>query len=879
MPKDLYTEWLGLPSGPRPPDHYTLLGLQRYESDAGKIRRAAERQSKRLEKHQHDVHLAGQAESLLRKVKRAAALLQDAQRKAKYDAQLRGRKAESDPLIGRELRDYKILAKLGQGRMAAVYKAKHATERRRAAIKVLTCGPQDAKRFLREAYAARTLNHPNIVTVYGVWKASEYCCIEMELVEGVSVHELLSHRRRLEVEEATQIVREVARALAMAHAQGIIHRDVKPCNILRTRRGEVKVADFGLAMRLSAPGHLAREAAVGTPEYMSPEQCAGKATDARSDIYSLGATYFQLLTGEAPIQGKTEAETMRRQESDPVPDPQALRAEVGCAVCQIIRKMMAKEPKNRYQQCDEMLPDLEQALRDPTWQGPMLAPPPLPTTEDEDTQWQDEQPSEGASAIRPDTSVTGRTQAQEEDLLAKTPSGEQAEAREADLATSWKRALLIWLPARWLMPMAVLAVVTAAGVAVVTAKIRGSRAVPRVPELQLPLKVEPAAVTLNITSDPPRAEVIIDGELRGITPLKVSQLSAGQHQLALEREGYQTEDWQGELKPGERGLHFSLRPDYYAWWTKGVVHFRSSEWEEMEKAFAKALEARPGDSKASKLLDYARQMQKQTSPKRRTIAKPKPTEKVKPAPAPAAQVSPYNGSTMILIPAGTFKMGKGSSEHQLHLPAFRISKHEITNEQWKRFVDANPEWGKSRIRPERHDGRYLEHWDGDRYPADLADHPVVSVSWFAAKAYCEWAGGRLPTEAEWEKAARGADGRKFPWGNRDPSRCNSRANKGKDTFKHIAAVGSFPAGASPCGVLDLAGNVGEWTSSIRMPLPYRPDDGRENLRDARSPRVRRGGSYGDSDMFCNSTFQLSARPTDCRNDTGVRLCAPAGVQD
>ena len=262
--------------------------------------------------------------------------------------------------------------------------------------------------------------------------------------------------------------------------------------------------------------------------------------------------------------------------------------------------------------------------------------------------------------------------------------------------------------------------------------------------------------------------------------------------------------------------------------------------------------------------------------------------------------NPVDGSQMIYVPAGRFKMGSndGSSRekpaHDVHVDAFYISKSEITNRQFKKFVDVNPEWHKGRIDGKLHNGWYLKHWEGDSYPSDKADHPVVYVSWFAAKAYCEWAGGRLPTEAEWEKAARGADGRTYPWGSLwDRSKCNSASYwakkdlldsdawkkwweaEGKNVRWATMKVGSFPTGASPYGVQDMAGNVWEWCSSKRESYPYRADDGREDLSDTASSRVLRGGSFslGLLASDCRAALRFSYTPTGCYGGGfGFRLC-------
>ena len=358
MERDLYAEWLGVPVGHRPPDHYSLLGLKRFESDTETIHSSALRQSARMKERQLDSRHTRQVEQMLNEVNRAAAILEDPKRKEQYDAQLRKQDAESDPLVGQTLGPYKIVAKLGQGGMGAVYKAQHVTLGRDSALKVIAAshdatGQQQLQRFIREAQSAAKLNHPNIVTVHNVGQEGERYYIDMELVDGPTVGELLRHRGQLEVAEATQIVREAARALAEAHAQGIVHRDIKPDNIMRNKRGEVKVTDFGLAKPLTDRQDLTQDGTVvGTPYYMSPEQCDGKPLDARSDIYSLGATYYQLLTGKPPFKGDSLLSTLVMHKTKPAPDARKLRPEVGEAPSGIARKMMAKKPDLRYENCD-----------------------------------------------------------------------------------------------------------------------------------------------------------------------------------------------------------------------------------------------------------------------------------------------------------------------------------------------------------------------------------------------------------------------------------------------------------------------------------------------------------------------------------------------
>ena len=183
-------------------------------------------------------------------------------------------------------------------------------------------------------------------------------------------------------------------------------------------------------------------------------------------------------------------------------------------------------------------------------------------------------------------------------------------------------------------------------------------------------------------------------------------------------------------------------------------------------------------------------------------------------PPPPEQITTQpDGRTMVLIPAGEFQMGSNDPEsrvneqpiHTVHVDAFYMDTHEVTNLDYKRFVLANPQWQKSRIPRSLHNGNYLKHWSGNNYPAGKANHPVTYVSWYAAVAYSKWAGKRLPTEAEWEKAARGGkSGLKYPWGNTISSARANYNNNVRDT----RAVGSYAANGY--GLYDMAGNVWEW---------------------------------------------------------------------
>ena len=255
---------------------------------------------------------------------------------------------------------------------------------------------------------------------------------------------------------------------------------------------------------------------------------------------------------------------------------------------------------------------------------------------------------------------------------------------------------------------------------------------------------------------------------------------------------------------------------------------------------------------------------------------------------PIGETTPPEG--MALIPAGTFQMGSEDPEawepvHTVHLDAFFMDTHEVTNAQYKRFVDANPQWQKHNIDARFHKGDYLAHWTGTDYPAGKADHPVIWVSWYAAMAYAEWAGKRLPTEAEWEYAARGGlAGQKYPWGDTiTPADANYGPNVGETT-----PVGQYPPNGY--GLYDMAGNVWEWCLDAEDADFYAASDNSRNpiaggmtvqeLRDhfttipTHTSRRLRGGGWGYLARYLRVASRSRNTPAFTYGRNGFR-CARA----
>ncbi len=294
-----------------------------------------------------------------------------------------------DPLIGTHLGGYVIEALLGKGAMGAVYRAVQVSLNRPVALKVmaghLVGSAESAARFWREARAAAAINHPNLIHVHDFGEAGGVYFYAMELVDGLSLGEYLRRGDRFTERECIEVGREVTLALRAAHRAGVIHRDLKPDNLMLNSEGVVKVADLGVARFLSEgraePAGASVEdrgvwgmrawdsltmtgAGVGTPAFMSPEQIrAEKGVDHRSDFYALGATLFQLATCRAPFPADTAAEVLEKQLSAPVPRARDVNPALGKALSELIGRLMAKSPDERPQTHEEILEALEACLR------------------------------------------------------------------------------------------------------------------------------------------------------------------------------------------------------------------------------------------------------------------------------------------------------------------------------------------------------------------------------------------------------------------------------------------------------------------------------------------------------------------------------------
>jgi serine/threonine-protein kinase len=282
--------------------------------------------------------------------------------------------------IGQHIGDYEITGTLGAGGMGQVYRVRHTISHRIEAMKVLAPGrpltDDLAGRFLREIQLLASLHHPNIIELHTAFRHNGQLIMIMEFVEGVTLSVKTSHNQ-LMFAAGLNYIQQVLSGLAYAHEQGIIHRDIKPSNIMIGKNDQVKLLDFGLALPTLGPEFTRTGIILGSVHYMAPEQVSGKPIDARTDLYTVGVTLYQMLTGKLPFNGRTEYDIATSHlNADPV-DPFTINPNIPVRLSKIVMKSLAKSPESRFQTAREFLDALTSL---PTGETKTLSIATLPTT-------------------------------------------------------------------------------------------------------------------------------------------------------------------------------------------------------------------------------------------------------------------------------------------------------------------------------------------------------------------------------------------------------------------------------------------------------------------------------------------------------------------
>jgi len=645
-----------------------------------------------------------------------------------------------------KLGKYQLHEELGRGGYGTVYRAYDTVLKVERAVKVLhpalVADPEFIERFKREAQLAAQLEHPNIVPVYDLGEDQGRFFLVMKYMPGGSLIELLEKQGRTTYERAIEIIEQIANALDFAHKKDLVHRDVKPGNVLFEDDGTARLADFGFAKALSgASASLSVSGGmVGTPAYIAPEIWKGEKATPATDVYSLACVFCEMITGKVLFPGSSPAELVTKHIVDGPSFPDEWPEEVPNSFFDILETALAKDPGDRYPDALDFINALKSML---DRSG---------TTEDEHIR--DNQTLIDADEPAFASSLEVEDQPSEK-LHEPTPS-------------IWSK-LPVWA---W----GVIGGLIVAGLIIFGVAI-GRKSLPTTLE-------EPTEGAIWLTNP---------------TQTTVPTLTK----------------------------------------TPTLVHTATPL---PESTFTPV----------------------PISTQTRT---PTPSKTLTPSVTPtlmagSTQVSSMDGMVMVYVPDGEFEMSNGDAswnalpKHVVYLDPFWIDRTEVTNRMYAICVDdgicSYPDLSA--------------HYEN----ASKADHPVVPVNWFQATDYCAWAGRRLPTEAEWEKAARGIDGRTYPWGDEKPD-CDI-ANY-LDCVGETLPVASLSLGASPYGVFDMAGNVWEWVedwydSDYYAYSPYENPGGPSYGEE----KVARGGAWSTYIFMVRSVFRHFVPPDNLNSSTGIR-CA------
>ncbi len=664
------------------------------------------------------------------------------------------------------------------------------------------------------------LSHPNIVHVhdYGKYRGAPYLVMEylpggiLKSTSGTPLPSGLP--ARLGWQEAARLLLPIAEALDYAHSQNVIHRDVKPSNILLTGRGQPMLSDFGIAKILEdeqTQGLTASGTGVGTPEYMAPEQWTGK-TCPQSDLYSLGVVFYELVTARKPYTADTPAALMLKQINDPLPPPRQFAPDLPEAVEKVLIKALSKKPDERHASMKEFSATLEAQLSGQTKvKSPALA-------------WGKRKEPRIPPPVKAATLVQKPSEDQARRGSRRFEQGEPSDPVFQAVESDDTR------PATSVSP-------------------------PGMPAVPAPSILQKAKSVMDARMGKKPA-----GDFQETTRDEMPPNPPGRRQADL----FWWQRWGAWLGVGGAALAVLAIVTLLGLWTSGYIG------------------PRPYVSPMPTMAPMPTETQAPTITPAPTRAS-QPTDTTIPPPTlgiGSTWTRPADGMLMVYVPAGEFSMGSNDENpdekpmHTVSLDAYWIDKTEVTNAMYAVCVE------KGACQPPSYSGSNTR---GSYYrDAQYAGYPVIYVDWNKAQAYCQWAGVRLPTEAEWEKAARGMDGRNYPWGNTfDGSKANYCdrncsndwvADKNQDDgYAETSPVGAYPSGASPYGALDMAGNVWEWVNDwygetyySESPLqnPQGPSSG--------SYRVLRGGSWYSSEDVLRSAIRNGLDPTNTNNNNGFR---------
>lgn len=741
---------------------------------------------------------------------------------------LKGTRRQADELLGQQLDEYQLAELLGQGGMARIYRGYDVRLKRNVAIKVIDAtyraDVEYRARFEREAQAIAQLEHPHIVSLYRYGEVSGLFYMAMQYIDGRDLKTMLAeyHARgeTMPAADVSRIIHEVCQALDYAHSKNIIHRDVKPSNIMIARDGRAYLTDFGLALLADTE---TKGEIFGTPHYMAPEQAvSSKSAVPQSDLYAVGVILYEIFTGQLPFQDVEPLEVAMKHLSEEPPLPHEIQPDIDLSLEAVIMMALEKKPSKRPTNGAELAAALDRALK-----------------------------------LTPETpSVLG---------LQVSNLGADGPPQSPMIAISTKKRELPPAPAA--------------------------------------VNISPGQMVAKPTTSAPESAMQKSSNrsclgfllfillLIGVIALGV----AGFYLVAFQNRG--TDDFT------YLAAHGSWPPTL----TPSPTHTPTASATPTATPSPTATN-RPTQTQTHTPTSLPTDTATAETAVTETAASPtttSPTATPRPTNAPSATPTPgptprvlltreADGAVMAFIPAATFLMGATDddplaegdefSRHEVTLDSYYIDIYEVTVAQYAVFINEL--------------GGYVSRCNGflclathfetlNSYLTDdlvgyiaqpgYENYPINNVTWHGADAYCRWVGGRLPTEAEWEYAAGGGDGRRYPWGDAAPD--EALAVFGSPLFATLQAVDSHPDGRSPFGLYHMAGNVREWVQDGYDAIYYdrgetvNPSAPRQNNY---SPRVIRGGGYRSPAADLRLTNRDNIRAVEFQGipDVGFRCVVP-----
>lgn len=743
---------------------------------------------------------------------------------------------------------YEIVRQLGRGGMAVVFLAKDARLDRLVALKLLpqemTYDESFAARFLREAKISANLSHPNIIQIHDVDSRGGFYYYTMSFIDGVSLAQIIRQSGAINPKVTARLGIQVCFALQHAHDHGVVHRDIKPENILINKKRQPIVVDFGIAKairdtKLSQTGMF-----IGTPHYMSPEQIRGDDLDGRSDIYSLGCLLYEMVTGTTPFGNLEHTALLYHQVHVMPPRPETIRSDVPQALSDIIMKALAKKPEDRPSSAAELgrmlhdaffatggpsdtpAPEERPAGKAEPLQQPAQEPAPQPSRKEAiGTVLMASPPAPVLKTVSSGTVVDkpvgklGTVLEKHKSRPMKAVGDESAREKAREEKKRRSPVLFVILGAAGLL-LTVLGGLYVTGMPPFGNSIPKSGKAASDQSSELSVQSEPAQPSTPVSE--PQEDKVITGR-ENAAPNSVPSVPDT-------KEATDTSPFSQRTSPPGTATPPAKQP---------------------QTATSPATPASPATQ--SKVASIPQSETRKESP-------------APPPVAPPPKTAEKNTARFfwMSVSGGTFMMGDTVGDlrpecrpaHQVSVSSFEMTRDEVTVQQYAVFLEATghtppPEWE-----------RQLEQ----------ASRPVVFVSWYDAAAFAKWAGGRLPTEAEWEYAARGGiDGGKYPWGDDPPdgkANCKHPFENGAGWYKYLLPPGSFPP--NEYGLNDMAGNVWEWCAdwdgayqSTVASNPKGPSSG--------SNKIVRGGGWNSSAGTVRVAIRGGNDPASRASHIGFRI--------